>query len=187
MATIKDVISLGALTQVIVERSTIAAFVGSENEKSINAYQKLGLLVKVGHGRYKLFETVQNICRYRKRQAEGRIGKEETVDAVKANADLKTSQKELNDLRIAKMRGELVPIDDVKTAWDDVALGVKQLFMAFPQRARFDLPHLTGADQKVLERLARDMLDELQMKEGEPPMPKTVTVNKRGPKSKTND
>lgn len=171
MARGADIISLAALGRVLVERATLAAFLANENERSIHSYAKRGLLVKAGHGRYKLLESVQNVFHEVRRQAAGRIGKQENVDAAKANADLKISQRELNELRIRQMKGELVSLPEVEAAWDEVALGVKQLFLSFPARARFDLPHLSGADQKVLEKLARDMLEELAT-EGEVVMPK---------------
>jgi len=163
-----DVISLAALGRVIVERATIAAFLGNDNERSIHVYAKRGLLVKAGHGRYKLLDSVQNVVREIRRQAAGRIGRDQSVDAAKANADLKASQKELTDLRIKQLQGSVISLPEVQAAWEEVALGVKQLFLSLPARVRFDLPHLTGADQKVLERLVRDMLSELALDKGAP-------------------
>jgi phage terminase Nu1 subunit (DNA packaging protein) len=129
--------------------------------KSIQRYAAEGVAVRVGHGRYLLLQSVQNLVRRLREQAAGRIGRDQNCDAVKANAELKQAQKRLTELRIAQLEGNLISLDEVKTAWDEVALSVRQLFMSLPSRARFDLPHLSGADQKVLERLTREMLTEV--------------------------
>ena len=159
-ATGKDIVSLAALMRVVVEKPTLAAFFGNTHVESIGNYVSRGLIVKDGHGRFLLFESVQNVTKWLSSQASGRTGKDENTDLAKSNAELKESQKRLTDLRIEQLQGNLVSMDEIQLAWDDVALGVKQLFLAFPSRARFDLPHLTGADQKVLEKLAHDMLTE---------------------------
>ena len=113
---------------------------------------------------------MQNINRHLSGLASGRAGKDENVDAAKANAELKESQKRLTELRIATMQGDLISLPDIEAAWTEISLAVKQLFLSMPARARFDLPHLTGADQKKLDELARDMLTEVAF-EGEIKMP----------------
>jgi phage terminase Nu1 subunit (DNA packaging protein) len=119
------------------------------------------IVVRVARGRYAQWASVGNLIEHYREQAAGRIGRDETVDAMRANCELKNSQRRLNELRIAKIEGELISLPEVEAAWAEIALATRQLFMALPARARFDLPHLTGADQKVLERLVREMLTEV--------------------------
>jgi phage terminase Nu1 subunit (DNA packaging protein) len=110
-----------------------------------------GIVVRIARGRYAQWASIGNLIEHYREQAAGRIGRDENIDAVHANCELKNSQRRLNELRIAKMEGELISLPDVKAAW----------LVIVPARARFDLPHLTGEDQKALDRLAREMLTEV--------------------------
>jgi phage terminase Nu1 subunit (DNA packaging protein) len=116
-----------------------------------------GIVVRLARGRFAQEQSVANIIEHYRNRASGREAQDGTVDIVKANAALRDSQRRLNEIKIAQLEGNLISMPEVQAAWDDIALGVKQLFLAFPSRARFDLPHMSGADQKVLDRLARDM------------------------------
>ena len=80
---------------------------------------------------------------------------------MRANCELKNSQRRLNELRIAKMEGNLISIPEIDAAWTEIALSIRQLFMSLPARARFELPHLTGQDQEALDTLVREMLTEV--------------------------
>ena len=45
------------------------------------------------------------------------------------------------------------------------------MFLSLPARARFLLSHLSGHDQKVLDQLVRDLLDEVALMDDEPRLP----------------
>ena len=97
-----------------------------------------GTVVRVARGRYAQFASISRLIEHYRKQAAGRVGRDENIDAVRANCELKNSQRRLNELRIGKMEGELISLPEVKAAWDEIALGVRQLFMSLPARARFE-------------------------------------------------
>jgi len=129
--------------------------------RTILKHAENGIVVRASRGRFALEQSLGNLIDHYRKRAAGREARDGTVDIVKENAALRASQRRLNEIKAAQLEGDLISLPEVKAAWDEVAMQVRQLFMAFPARARFDLPHLTGADQKVLDRLARDMLLEL--------------------------
>ena len=129
--------------------------------RTVLKHAENGIVVRVSRGRFALEPSLGNLIEHYRKRAAGREARDGKVDVVKANAALRDSQRRLNEIKIAKLEGRLISLPEVEDAWAEVALQVRQLFMAFPSRARFDLPHLTGADQKVLDRLAREMLTEL--------------------------
>jgi phage terminase Nu1 subunit (DNA packaging protein) len=133
-----------------------------------------GIVVRVARGRYAQRQSVGNLLEHYRARAAGRESQDGSIDVVKANAALRDSQRRLNDLKIAQLEGRLISLPEVEAAWDEVAATIKQLFLTFPVRARADLPHLTGTDQKLLYKLAREMLTEVAT-EGRVRLPPSAT------------
>ena len=131
------------------------------NVRTIHKLAEQGIIVRVSPGRFDQWSSIGNLLEHYREQASGRIGRDKNVDAVRANCELKNSQRRLNELRIAKMEGSLISIPEVDAAWTEIALSIRQLFMSLPARARFDLPYLTGQDQEALDTLVRQMLTEV--------------------------
>lgn len=138
--------------------------------RTIGTYARQDVAIRTARGRYKLGETVRNVVRRLREQAAGRMGRTDGVDAVKANADLKEAQRVFTELRTKQLAGELLSYNEIEAAWAEIATATKQLFLSVPSRARFDIPHLTGKDQKALERLVHDMLTEVAF-QGSPRLP----------------
>ena len=170
-------VSLPALRRATVEKGTLAACLSLENERSIYNYAKRGLLVKAGHGKYLLVESIQNVTRELHKQAAGRIGKDENVDAARSNAQLKDAQRQLVELRLNQLSGALISTADIDAAWAEIALNVKQMFLALPARARFLMPHLSGEDQDALDGLVRDMLSEVAFCVDPPRLPSDAPLS----------
>jgi phage terminase Nu1 subunit (DNA packaging protein) len=93
------------------------------------------------------------------------------VDAARANAELKDAQRRLTEIKIKQLDGELISLPEIRAAWAEIALNVKQMFLSLPARARFRITHLTGEDQNILDEIVRDMLDEVAFMEPDPPLP----------------
>lgn len=119
-----------------------------------------GIIKRIAPGRYALKESVQGYCAHIRTQAAGRATKEGKIDPIEESALLRREQRQLAELRRANLEGRLISIEEVKAVWRDLVISTQQLFLSVPSRARFDLPKLTGADQKVLKRLCIDMLAE---------------------------
>jgi phage terminase Nu1 subunit (DNA packaging protein) len=149
------------------------------SQKTIERYASDGLAVRVGHGRYRLVQSVSNVVKRLREKAAGRLGHDESTDVVRANARFKDAQTRLTEIKIRQLEGELISLPEVEAAWDEVAATIKQLILTFPARARADLPHLTGRDQKVLDGLARTMLTEVAT-EASVRLPPSTTSPQRG-------
>jgi phage terminase Nu1 subunit (DNA packaging protein) len=160
IAMAKSTHTIVPVEDVIVDAPALAR-ICRLNLRTILKLAEQDIVVRVKRGRYAQWASISNLIEHYRLQAAGRIGRDETVDAVRANCELKTSQRRLNELRIAKMVGQLISLPEVEAAWNEIALNVRQLFMSLPARARFDIPHLTAEDQRVLDRLVREMLTEV--------------------------
>jgi phage terminase Nu1 subunit (DNA packaging protein) len=128
-----------------------------------------GLIPRAQRGQYPMIEATTRYIVYLRDQAAGRKSGDEKIDAVQENALLKRSQRQAVEMKIAEAEGRLISMPEVEAVWTAVVLTVKQLFLSLPGRARFDIPHLTGHDQKVLTDLCREMLREASIRKM--PMP----------------
>ena len=161
---------LSSLETILCTPKVMAACLGV-HPRNLTDYEQNDLVVKVKRGQYDLMKTCARVVRHYREQAVKWRGSDGTT-AIDANTALKDAQRRMTEIRIARMEGEVVSKAELIDTWTALALQAKQLFLAFPGRARFDLPHLTGADQEVLMRLANDMLSELAFN-GEVVMPKS--------------
>jgi phage terminase Nu1 subunit (DNA packaging protein) len=164
-------ISISELTSIEVSSRVLGFLLGGVDKKTIERYAADDLAVRVGHGRYLLGESLHRVTKRLREQAAGRLGRDENVDAARANAELKDAQRRLTEIKIKQLEGELISLPEVRAAWSEVALNVKQMFLSLPARARFLLSHLSGHDQKVLDQLVRDLLDEVALMDDEPRLP----------------
>ena len=158
-------------TDDVLVDGTMLARICRLDVRTILKLAEQGIVLRVARGRFAQWESIGNIIEHYRDRASGRESKDGTVDVVKANAALRDSQRRLTDLKIAQLDGTLISLPEVRAAWAEVALHVKQMFLSLPARARFLLSHLSGRDQEVLDRLVRDMLDEVAFKADEPRLP----------------
>lgn len=68
---------------------------------------------------------------------------------------------ELAELDLAKRRGELVSLQEVRSSVEKKFAAVRTRLLAVPSRARQRLPHLRTEDICELEELVREALEEL--------------------------
>lgn len=67
---------------------------------------------------------------------------------------------EKNELKNAVMKGDLIPIDQVKAKWAEDALNVKNKFLALPDKLS---PRLSGQvlERNVVYALLKEAVDEI--------------------------
>lgn len=140
------------------------------SEVQVRKYAREGIAIKLRHGRYDLARSTTNLIVHLRKMAAAHRSADGAHDIVAEGAKLKATQRRFTEMRIEEKAGRLISIEDVEILWAGMVASVRQLFLAFPGRARFDLPHLTGHDQEKLQRLARDMLDEIAVA-GRPKLP----------------
>ena len=163
-------ISTDDLDSWVVTSSALAEALGA-SKKTIERYAADKIVVRVGHGRYLLLQSVRNVAQRLREQAAERLGRDEQVDAARANVELKDAQRRLTQLKIEQLEEQLITIPEVQAAWDEIGLNIKQMFLSFPARVRSLLPHLDSGDQEVLEQLVREMLTEVPVCNEPPRLP----------------
>jgi hypothetical protein len=104
---------------VIVDAPTLA-HVCRLDVRTVLKLGEQGVVVRVARGRFAQWESIGNLMAHYRAQAAGRIGRDENVDAVRANCELKNSQRRLNEIRIARMDGALISLPEVEAAWAEI-------------------------------------------------------------------
>lgn len=77
------------------------------------------------------------------------------------------ARAEAFELETAKKKRLLVPVAEVERRWAGHVLRARTALLGLPTRARQRLPHLTAADVAKLDRLVREVLEELAGGQGE--------------------
>jgi phage terminase Nu1 subunit (DNA packaging protein) len=118
-----------------------------------------GLAVKVGPAGWNWVETCRKLFKFYREIAAGRAD-EEGNSAVKANIGLRAAQERLTQIKADQLSKKLIPIEDVETAWAEVAINTRQIILSIPGRIQFSIPHLTSQDRVTMENVCRDVLEE---------------------------
>src|SRR5689334_6011364 len=92
-----------------VSTSKLARALGISS-REVQRRAEAGQLARVGYGKYALQESIRCYCAKLREEAAGRQSRDGRFDVVTESARLKRSQRDLTDLRIAEMKGELLPL-----------------------------------------------------------------------------
>jgi len=155
----------------VVTSSTLAEALGGVSKRTIERYASDNLVVRVGHGRYLLLQSVWKVVRHFRKQAAERVGRDEQVDAVRANVELRDAQRRLMLLKLKQLEEQQITLPEVQAAWEEIGRILKEKCLSFPARIRSLLPHLDDKDQEVLGQLAHEMLNELPFCSEPPRLP----------------
>ncbi|MGE3583037.1 MAG: terminase small subunit [Hyphomonadaceae bacterium] len=79
---------------------------------------------------------------------------------------LNQAQAELAEIRAAKLRGELVPVAEIESAWAEIATDVRAALLAVPDRVGARLGDLTPAHIAVIDAEIRAALTLLGASKG---------------------
>lgn len=130
------------------------------------------LFVKSEDGKYDLALFVQRWVAYR---LNAERGDEESLEDVKAVHEKVKTQK--TELEVARMRGELVAVQDVRRLWGDVANTVMQAFTALPSRIAPQILMMTNTEaiaaaidaevRAVLTQIAETPVPDYAMREAD--------------------
>ena len=72
-----------------------------------------------------------------------------------------TFEAKMAELKLKKMTGELVPVDEVESAWASIVIAIRTKLMAVPTKARLRAPDLSNRHVELLEELIREALEDL--------------------------
>jgi len=83
------------------------------------------------------------------------------AEASKQRARLAAAQADLNELKAAKLRGELVEAAAVEAEWSAILRTVRAGMLAVPSRVAARLPHLSRAEVAEIDAEIRTALVEI--------------------------
>ena len=123
------------------------------------------LFVESEDGKYDLALFVQRWVQY---NVSNELGDAEDLDTVKARHEVVKTQK--TELEVARMRGQLVDVQEAKKLWSDVAKTVTQNLLHVPSKAA---PMVRGLDSteiiaEIISAEIRTALENI----AETPLPK---------------
>ena len=122
------------------------------------------LFVESKGGKYDLALFVQRWVRYNVNNETSDI---DDLDTVKARHEIVKTQK--TELEVAKMRGQLVDVQDVKKLWGDIANTVMQNLIHLPSKLAPQLRMMESQERiaAILDEGIRQVLNEV----AETPLP----------------
>lgn len=123
---------------------------------AIRKYVRLGIITREPNRKFPLFQSIGNVVDYLRNMAS-RMG---TADTMKASAALKQTQRQLAEVKLQKLNGTLLSMQEIETLWGDMAASAKWLFLTFPARVRH-LLELSAEDEARIALLATSMLREV--------------------------
>ena len=76
-------------------------------------------------------------------------------------AALAKTQREIEEIKLAKMRGEVLDLDETSEAWGRIAATVRGKMLSLSGRVRAKLSDLTPHHGKVIDQIVRDDLNDI--------------------------
>ena len=143
----KNAGSRSDIPKMIVQTSELAAIVG-KSDRWIRQLTTDGILKQVKRGKYILSDAVQAYIAH----IEGGKADDNRPRLRDEQAELTRIKKEIADLELSRLRGELHHAKDVETLVSDLILTTKAKLQAIPTKLA---PRLDGEPSTVIEREIR--------------------------------
>jgi len=150
----------GAWIPATCSMSDLAVLFGVST-RTIKDLDQNGTLVRApGRGR---FETTASINGYLKRLRENAAGRASSTGRTLSDerAESERITRQIQEIKLAQLRGEVLTLDEVSTSWSAFAAAVKAAVLSIPGRARSTIPHLTAHDAEMMKQMCRDLLQDL--------------------------
>lgn len=127
--------------------------------RAVTDWDQKGILVRMGRG----YATIPSIHAYIKALRDRATEKQSSTGRSLADerAESERVSRQIDEIKLAKMRGEVMTLDEVSASWSMFAAAVKAAVLSVPGKARSSIPHLTPHDAETLRSLCRDILSEL--------------------------
>ncbi|MCB1471014.1 MAG: hypothetical protein KDK08_28500 [Rhizobiaceae bacterium] len=144
----------------VCSAAEIAALTGL-SLRSVSDWAQRGVLVRAGaKGQYL---TVPSLLNYIGQLRENKAGRANPTKAgaLSENDLNKRAIRQINELKYAQLRGDVLTREEVTESWGKFATAVKGALLSVSTRARKTIPHLTPHDGETLKRICRDILTDL--------------------------
>lgn len=129
-----------------VSRDEIAALLDMTT-RNVNLLGTQGILPKARNGRYSRIECVHRWIRYLKGRLE--TGDDETL--AKQRTRLTKNKADIAEMEQSRLRGELLPANEVRAGWSQIVAQIKTRLLAIPSKIAARLAVMrTAAECKAL-------------------------------------
>lgn len=125
--------------------------------RRVNQLAEEGIMVRVAHGEFDGPASIKNYIAQVSNRAKD---KEADLDEAKEAARLKSEQADNWELRNAKLRKELLPVDEVSRVWSEQISNIRSSLLAVVSRARQRIS-LSPEDAVILDEEIRDAMTRL--------------------------
>lgn len=120
-----------------------------------------GILVRAAKkGTYQTLPTMKSYIGQLQERAAGRYKPSENP-AAHERLTRERVEREISELKLAQMRGEIITLAEATEAWSGFATKVKASMMSIASKARSKIPHLTAFDAETIKDICRDELTDL--------------------------
>ena len=127
--------------------------------RNVRDWAAKGVFVRTNSGRYLTLPSVQGYVKTLREQAAGRATA--NGDLAEEKAANERIKREINEIKLAQLRGDVLTLEEVTDSWTKFALIVKGAMLSIPTKARGTIPHLTAHDGETIKRICRDTLTDL--------------------------
>lgn len=125
--------------------------------RRINQLAEEGIMTRLGHGEFDGAASIQNYIAHVSNRAKD---KEVAIDKEREEARLKKEQADNVELKNAKLRKELLPIEEVSRVWSEQISSIRSGLLAVVSRVR-QRTSLSAEDAVVLDEEIRDAMTKL--------------------------
>lgn len=123
---------------------------------TIRRYVRQGVIKREPNKKFALFHAIGNVVEHLRAVA----GNQGSGDAQKAGAALKVTQRQLAEVKLQRLNGQLLSMAEIEMLWGDLAAASKWLFLTIPVRIR-GLLSLAPEQEEQLRGLCAAMLREV--------------------------
>ena len=144
---------------VLPETMTVAEFGAMIGMAPRNArdLSSRGLAHLDADGRVRVAPSLKAYIEHLRQQAQGRKG-ENGIDLASERAMFAKEQRIEQQMRNARLRGELISLSDVKIGWTRFASVVRIAFLGLPTKIISAVPHMSPHDGQVVAEVCRNVL-----------------------------
>lgn len=139
--------------------SDLAAILGVD-KRTVQNLAQAGIVKRAPRQRgvYLTLESLNAAFEHYRKIAAGRTDDDELAD-LKLRAQL--ADTETKELKRDELKGNVLSVDEVASAWTVVGTSFKRKLLTIPSRSRGLIPHLTTHDQETIRVHITDLLIEL--------------------------
>jgi len=127
------------------------------SKKHVVMLASQNVLVSKG-GKLLFRESLQGYLHHMRKSAQGRRG-ESGFDLTDERAQLARTQREREQLLLARLRGDVMDRNEAAQGWGHICGVVKSSVLALPSKIRQAIPHVTAHDAQIIDRVCRDVLE----------------------------